>query len=63
MSEYQGYEIRDYEVRGHKGFAVHDAAGMLRFRCGDEATAKAKIARIISGDGHSTRPKGMRGAR
>lgn len=49
--DYRKYEIRDCETRGRKGFAVHDTNGMLLYRCGDEATARAKIDRIISGEG------------
>jgi hypothetical protein len=36
---------------------------MLLSRFGSEAAARAKIDRIISGDGHGARPKSMRGAR
>ncbi len=57
-----GYDIRDHETRGHKGYNVHAPDGMLVFRCGDEAAARAKIAKILSGDGHGARPAGMRGA-
>ncbi len=52
--EYNGYEIRDYETRGHKGFAIHDpASGMLLARFGSENAAKAKIDRIVSGEDRS----------
>ena len=48
--EYNGYEIRAYETRGHKGYAIHDPdSGMLLSRFGSEAAAKAKIDRIVSG--------------
>ena len=61
---YQGYEIREYETRGHKGFAIHDLdSGMLLSRFGSEAACREKIDKIVSGDGHGIRPKGMRGAR
>ncbi len=50
-----GYEIRKHEVRNTTGFAVHDGNGMLLYRCGDEATARAKIDRIISGEGRGVR--------
>ena len=61
--QYRNYEIRAYETRGHKDFAIHDPdSGMLLSRFGSEAACREKIDKIISGDGHGTRPKGMRGA-
>ena len=55
---YQGYEIRAYEVRGHKGFAIHDPdSGMLLSRFGSEAAARAKIDKIVSAEDRGTRPQ------
>ena len=53
----RGYEVRKYEVRNATGFAVHGPDGMLVFRCGSEAAAKAKIDKIISGEDRGTRPR------
>ena len=61
--EYRGYEIRDYETRGHKGYAIHDpGTGMLLSRFGSEAACREKIDKIISGEDRGTRPGGMSGA-
>ena len=55
--EYNGYEIRSYETRGHKGFAIHDpASGMLLSRFGSEAACREKIDKIVSGDDPRSSP-------
>ena len=61
MSKYRGYDIRDQETRGARGFMVHDQDGMLLHRCGSEKSARKFIDKLNDPDSRGTRPPGWGG--